>query len=222
MTGICAKQTGVGLDRPLMRSLVFPGRVCFRRTSAIRERRAEVRFPTVQKAFLVPGSSYADRLAPRYPSRTLAGQNCPRSRGPGSLQPSMWSCQHTAWRLLRSWPGCSRSPLGLPTTTYRSAAFPRCQRSDLYLPVALDRPQRPWRWRYLAPGAAGGPRNPCAPPPRLGKFQLHSCVLPSAGDRCCSTSPLGAQASLAIGSRPLAKRGGLACANTRKSSEHSA
>src|SRR6516162_2070140 len=33
---------------------------------------------------------------------------------------------------------------------------------------------------------------------------------------------LGVRASLAIGSRPLATRGGLACANTPKSSEHSA
>ena len=36
-----------------------------------------------------------------------------------------------------------------------------------------------------------------------------------------SYESLGARASLAIGSRPPAKRGGLACANTRKSSEHS-
>jgi hypothetical protein len=47
-------------------------------------------------------------------------------------------------------------------------------------------------------------------------------VAPSAGDGCCFPSPLGAQASLAIGSRLLAKRGDWYCTNTRKSSEHSA
>ena len=79
------------------------------------------------------------------------------------LNTKLWMTQE----IIRDWEHGKvyppRAKAALPTKTFRSAAFPRCQRSDLYPPAAPDRRQRPWHWRYLAPGAAGGPRNPCAP-----------------------------------------------------------
>jgi hypothetical protein len=56
-------------------------------------------------------------------------------------------------------PGCSLSPLELPSTTCRSAACRRCRRCGRYPPAGRGRRQPPWPWRFPAPVCGGGPRS---------------------------------------------------------------
>ena len=109
-----------------------------------------------------------------------------------------------AMQRFRSFEGCFRNSVQF---TLRSTII--SIRSGISPPGRLTNRDALMHWR------SGGRLWRRQPPAR-------GCVAPSASDRCCSKSPRGAQASLAIGSRLLAKQGGLVCANTRNSSEYSA